>query len=254
MSNICDMAAPHRLLLITTFAFVATICGAQGGPPLLTDDPGTVEKGKWELNLAWINTQVRGENTNELPHFDLNHGLSDRAHFKIEVPWIFSSNGGSAINGDGGGSVGVKYRFIDGKDGRPSISTYPQLGFQLSSRSANLGLSDSASNLLLPIQIQWDLKNFSVNADAGLIVQPGTTTSWQGGVAIGKEIAGTEYLAEIHGEGNFSAHQDIWIAQLGLRRGLAKDSTLLLAFGKSFMGSNVDRLTWTSYLGVQFRF
>src|SRR6476619_320795 len=108
---------------------------AQGGPPLITDDPGTVENGKWEINVAWLNTTFSRHQENELPHFDANRGISSRAHFKIEVPWTFAELGGHEVNGDGGGSVGVKYRFLDGKNSGPSISTYPALDFGLSSRS-----------------------------------------------------------------------------------------------------------------------
>lgn len=227
---------------------------AQGGPPLITDDPGTVEKGKWELNLAWIHRSLPQSIENELPHFDMNRGISDKAHLKLEVPWVFSSSGHSSIDGDGGGSVGLKYRFIDGDGARPAISTYPQFGFSIEPRSVRLGLADSGTSVLLPIEIQWDLKGYSINEDSGLVFQPGGPPGWIEGVAFGKEIRGTEVLAEIHGQGVFATGEENWIAQLGLRRDLSEHSTLLFAFGRTVASHNSESLSWTSYFGVQLRF
>jgi hypothetical protein len=244
------MKAPLSLVVLSIGVFAS----AQGGPPLLTDDPGTVEKGKWELNMAWVYRRLPALTEIELPHFDASHGISDRAHVKIEIPWVFATDGSSSVNGDGGGSTGIKYRFVDAKGFRPAISTYPQIGFQVSSRSVRNGLSQSGTSLLLPIQIQWDFEKFSVNMDSGYIVQGGASPSWLGGVAIGRKVGVCEYLAEIHGEGVFATGESNWIAQLGYRRELSEASTLIFAFGKTIASNNSPSLSWNSYLGFQFHF
>ena len=243
-----------KVLFASVLFVIASYAFAQGGPPLLTDDPGTVEKGKWELNMAWIYRRLPGATEIELPHFDASHGISDRAHFKIEVPWVFASGGGPGVNGDGGGSTGIKYRFIDAKGFRPAISTYPQIGFQLSSRSVKNGLAEPGTSLLLPIEIQWDLDRFSVNVDSGYIVQRGANPSWLAGVAIGRKVGVCEYLAELHGEGVFASGESNWIAQLGYRQTLSEASTLIFAFGKTIASNKSDSLIWNSYLGIQFHF
>lgn len=248
------MTLSLRLTSIAGFLCLLATVQAQGGPPLLTDDPGTVENGQWEINLAWIHQKMPGATQNELPHFDANRGISDRAHFKIEVPWVFAASGGSSINGDGGGSMGIKYRFIDAKGHRPAISTYPQVGFSLSRSSIQNGLAEPGTSILIPLQVQWDLEHFSVNMDSGLIYQAGTNPAWLGGVAIGKKCGENELLAELHGEGIFATHESNWIAQLGFRRNLSEQSTLLFAFGKTISASNSDRLSWTSYLGIQLHY
>jgi hypothetical protein len=252
-SKISSILMKKLSLLFGAFCLIG-VAKAQGGPPLLTDDPGTVEKGKWELNLAWINRQMPGATENELPHFDANRGISDRAHLKIEVPWVFAASGGNTINGDGGGSVGIKYRFIDAEGHRPSVSTYPQLGFSLSRRSTQVGISEPGTSLLMPIQVQWDFERFSLNMDSGLVVQAGTNPGWLGGIAVGRKVRNVELLAELHGEGIFATHESNWIAQLGLRREFNEQATLLFAFGRTISASNSDRLGWTSYLGIQLHF
>jgi len=247
---LCSQLIRMGVILLIALAGCA-ICLAQGGPPLITDDPGTVPNGKWEINVAWINTSFAHSTDNEVPHFDANRGISDKAHFKIEIPWIIHHEGGEEISGDGGGSVGVKYRFIDGKGSRPSVSTYPQIGFSLSPRSVRLGVAEGGTSLLMPLQIEWDHPRLNVNADMGVVMQAGSSPGWIGGVAVGHERRGTEMLAEIHGEGVWQTGESNWIAQLGFRRDIGKQ-TLLFAFGKTIAKHNSDRVDWTSYLGLQF--
>jgi len=227
---------------------------AQGGPPLLTDDPGTVEKGKWEINIAWIHRILPGRTEIELPHFDANRGISDRAHFKIEIPWVFANQNGQSISGDGGGSIGVKWRFLEAKGTRPAVSTYPQLGFSLAPRSVRLGLSEGGTSLLLPLQAQWDFPGFSINTDAGLILQANAGTGWLGGIAIGRKAGTSEFLAELHGEGILPTGESNWIAELGLRHDFGEPATLLFAFGRTVSASRSERLSWTSYLGIQLHY
>jgi hypothetical protein len=42
-----------RWFLVMAFCLSAIAAGmAQGGPPMRTDDPGTLGKGNWEINIA----------------------------------------------------------------------------------------------------------------------------------------------------------------------------------------------------------
>lgn len=232
----------------------ATMAPAQGGPPLLTDDPGTVSPGKWEINLAWVHRRLPGRIENELPHLDAAHGFTRNAQFKLEVPWVFAAEDGRTMNGDGGFSTGVKWRFFEGKGSLPAISTYPQVGFSLEPRSVRLGLAEGGTSLLLPIEMQWASSGFDLNADAGVFYQAGAAPGWLGGVAVGRELWGVEWLAEIHGEGVASTGESNWVEQLGFRRDLGKSATLLFALGRTFAENRSDALSWTSYVGIQLRY
>src|SRR5436190_8802827 len=61
---------------------------AQGGPPLLTDDPGTPGNGNSELNLAFTLERFRHESLYEAPLLDFNYGVGERIQLKIELPWL----------------------------------------------------------------------------------------------------------------------------------------------------------------------
>lgn len=56
---------PRWFLVITLLSSIATVCAAQGGPPMRTDDPGTPGPGNWELNFAATADRRSGERVYE---------------------------------------------------------------------------------------------------------------------------------------------------------------------------------------------
>jgi len=48
------MRKPLPIVLLLVLAAIAPLARAQGGPPFITDDPGTVANRHWEINLGWI--------------------------------------------------------------------------------------------------------------------------------------------------------------------------------------------------------
>src|SRR3954454_19296239 len=61
---------------------------AQGGPPLITDDPGTPGDGKWEIELSFTAEKTHRKTTYEAPLLDFNYGWGDRIQLKYEVPLL----------------------------------------------------------------------------------------------------------------------------------------------------------------------
>ena len=48
---------------------------AQGGPPLLTDDPGTPGNRNWEINVAYTQDRRPDSNQYDVPILDINYGV-----------------------------------------------------------------------------------------------------------------------------------------------------------------------------------
>lgn len=65
---------------------------------------------------------------------------------------------------------------------------------------------------------------------------------------------GTQYLAELFGEGVLESGESNWLAQVGLRRELSERATLLFAFGRTLWEHNSERQIWISYLGIQLHY
>ena len=66
-------------------AAVARVAFGQGGPPMITDDPGTPGNGKWENNLASIFEHRPNETSIDVPAIDLNYGwaITFSSHYKL---------------------------------------------------------------------------------------------------------------------------------------------------------------------------
>src|SRR6476660_1209307 len=68
---------------------------AQGGPPMLTDDPETPGASVWEINMAYTEQRTSQDRVRSFPHVDFNYGLGEHIQLKYETGWVFadSSNG-----------------------------------------------------------------------------------------------------------------------------------------------------------------
>jgi len=74
---------------------------AQGGPPLITDDPGTPGDGKWEINVAFEAEKRGTQRSYAIPLLDINYGLGDRIQLKYEkFPGLSWTNAASTPGRD----------------------------------------------------------------------------------------------------------------------------------------------------------
>src|SRR5262249_57920992 len=83
---------------------------AQGGPPLITDDPDTPGPRHWEINLSMFRERTSHERVTEEPRLDLNYGVGRRIQLKLEAPWIGMTTANGRANGLGDATAGVKWR------------------------------------------------------------------------------------------------------------------------------------------------
>ncbi len=70
--------------LAAIFLFGATAL-AQGGPPLMTDDPGTPGDSHWEINAAGEWSSNQEVSILLLPIFDINYGWGDRIQLNLNT-------------------------------------------------------------------------------------------------------------------------------------------------------------------------
>jgi hypothetical protein len=231
----------------------ATALG-QGGPPLLTDDTGTPGDGVWEANVASSMERVSGETLWELPLLDVNYGVGERTQLKAEIPWLVLDEEDEANrSGLGNAVIGVKWRFLDEDQVGLSVSTYPQVEFNTSESFERHGLVEDGTAILLPLEIQKDLGIFGVNGEVGLESREGEASTWDWGLAIGKDVTeGLELLAELHGETELDFDEGEVVYNFGLRQALGDHQTLLFSIGRGLRDQDEPELM--AYLGVQFVF
>jgi hypothetical protein len=245
----------HLVLFAACHLYAATAL-ASGGPPMLTDDPGTPGDGHWELNVAGLSSRSSQGTIYQLPLLDMNYGWGERLQLKFEAPWLWQRSDAGMQNAAGKALLGVKWRFLDQGEQGWQVSTYPQTEFGLSSHSAHLGLSAPGTNYLLPLEVVYGFDGFDLNIEAGRwLRQDAAQDSWIGGIVVTHEVRkGVELLAEIHHEQAVHQSQSELILNFGARYDLSEETTLLLALGHDVRNTLNPPQQWMSYVGLQFHF
>jgi len=245
------------------FLCIAVLAGAlgrahaQGGPPMITDDPGTPGDGHWEINLAWTDTRAPGSTELGLPFLDANYGVGDRLQLNYQGSWnVLRESGEPAVAGLSDSAVAVKWRFYDAGEQGWQASLFPRVTFLTpGSHSDRRGLADPHTTFLLPFEVLKDLGFLSVDADFGRMFSAAREDEgWMGGLCVGREIAkGFELDAEVHATTTERVNRSEITANLGARIDLSAHTTLLLALGRDLRDTIAPRSSLLTYAGIQLR-
>jgi hypothetical protein len=234
------------ILLLT----VASAGHAQGGPPYLTDDPGTPGPKRWEINLALTLDRRQAEYLLQAPDIDINYGVGNRIQLKYETAWsIAGVSGESKKSALGNSHFGIKWRFLARESAPLDVSTYPQFDFNPIS-SEEFGLLDRGSELLLPVEIARSFGHLDVDAEIGYKVAFGEPDSFIYGVIAAHSIGRVTAGAEIHGVASDDPSDDELVFNVGVVVELTRHHNLLASMGRSLRGSSAEP-DLLAYLGVQ---
>ncbi|MEP7211996.1 MAG: hypothetical protein ABI791_02915 [Acidobacteriota bacterium] len=235
--------------------FVPAALYAQGGPPMITDDTGTVPKGQWEINTAFtFETGADGDSFG-VPLLDINYGISKNSQIKVEIPWlVLGRNGERRISGLGNTNIGVRYRFRDETEHkRVALSIYPQIEFNNPTSSVRRGVVDKGPEFLMPLQWETHVGKYGVNGDVGYRFKRGSDEVIYG-VVVGRELTDSfQLLGEIHGTSPTHGFRESEVVyNIGSRVKLANHFTLLLSAGSSLWRGHDPR--FIAYAGLQTTF
>lgn len=241
---------PLRFAVACIGIFGVSDALAEGGPPLLTDDPGTPGNGNWEINFAWTSERTSNSNQDELPLIDINYGVGERAQLKFEMPWVAQS--GRADNGFGNALIGIKWRFLDQGEGGWQMSTYPQIEFAPPALH-HAESTESGVSYLLPIEIERDFGSFDAGFEVGhTFASSRDEEGWIAGIDVGRKVSErVEILGEVHDETADGTDAHELILNVGARGRLSEHLTLLLSLGGDIDNTIGPRNRWISYLGLQ---
>ena len=244
------LLSSSRALLV--LCLLATYAQAQGGPPLLTDDPGTPGNQNWEINLGMTDTDVHGRHTAEVPLLDFNYGAGDHVQLKFEVPWLLQAGNGPTHTEAGGSLTGVKYRFFDQEKRGLDVSTYPQLRLDSPGPAR---IEGRGVEFLLPIEIVRTQGKMEFDGEAGYNFRQHGLDEWVLGFAVGYQGPKKwEWLAELHTVATRDFSDREFVFQGGFRRELSEHYSVLFAIGRGLPGSTDRQPDVTGYLGLQLRF
>jgi hypothetical protein len=231
---------------------VARVALGQGGPPMITDDPGTPGNRKWENNFAITFEHRSGETTYEVPEIDLNYGVGDRIQLTLQTaPVLSKQSGHGLIGGIGGTEAAVKWRFLNEATSGVDMSMFPRIIFNVAQSSARRGLAEDGTRFQIPFEAaktfgRWHL-GFEIGARASTVGR----SEWLDGIVCGFDLAKpTMLMAEIHDESRMNFSRDVLILNFGLRHEFTETCILIVSMGHELRSPEPTALI--GYFGMQF--
>src|SRR6478672_7535799 len=233
-------------------ASVARIAFGQGGPPMITDDPGTPGNGKWENNFAIIFEHRPNEASIDLPEIDLNYGVGEHIQLTLQsAPVLLKRSGHGLIGGPGSIEAAVKWRFLDEATSGFDVSMFPRVIFNITQSSVRRGLAEDGTRFQIPFQVAKTFGRFHADAEFGPLASTLGRSEWIYGIVGGVELAKTTMLmTELHGTSRMNFTRDILTVNVGLRHQLTEARILIASIGHELRDHDQAR-SFIGYLGVQ---
>lgn len=249
-------ADSHRQLIVFTIAICALAAGnarAQGGPPMITDDPGTPGNGRFEINIAATLERRPHEQSWGLLALDINYGLGDRIQLTLQTSLVvLTRSDRGAIGGLGSTEAALKWRFLDEDTNGFSVSTFPRVIFNVVQSSVRRGLADDGTRMQFPVQVARKLGIVDVDLEFGPRLSSVGRSEWLYGVVGGIDVTKTaELMAELHGTSRISFDQDVLTVNFGIRQKLTDHAILIASLGHEVRTPADQPLAFIGYCGVQ---
>ena len=253
-------------LAITTVAF------AQGGPPVITDDPGTPGNRHWEINFGWIADHNPGQAYYQLPDIDMNYGWGDRIQLKYELPLAAATDQNNTTRaGLGESLLGIKWRpyeFHRAGETKSdenmlfSLGTYPQASINNPTSAVRRGIVENGPQYYLPVEFtaKWGPIDFAseVGRWFGNQLIP---SRWGRGLIAGHEFSQRfelygelYYLQDANRIVNVPKQRELTL-DVGGRQTLDRGGHLRLLFmggrGIQAVTRENSEPSWIAYVGLQ---
>jgi hypothetical protein len=250
----------HSVLAATSFCVALANGGlavhdvrAQGGPPMITDDPGTPGNGHFEINIAATLARLPHEQSWGLPALDLNYGLGERIQLTLQTSLVvLKRRDQGAIGGLGQAEAAVKWRFLDEDTNGFSVSTFPRIIFNVLQSSVRRGLADDGTRVQFPVQIARKFGAVDFDFEFGPRLGTIGRSEWLYGIVGGTEVTKTtELMAELHGTSRTNFTRDLLTVNVGIRQKLSDWCTLIASVGHDVRSPDDEPLALIAYCGAQ---
>ena len=243
----------RQLAIAMLFATLTRVAFGQGGPPMITDDPGTPGSGKWENNFAIAFEYRPGETAYDVPAIDLNYGAGDHIQLTLQTaPVVLKRSGHGLIGGLGGTEAAVKWRFVDEATGGFDMSMFPRVIFNAQQSSASRGLAEGGTRFQIPFQIAKAFGRWHVDAEFGPRASTVGRSEWLYGIVGGFDVSkSTMLMAEIHDESRINLSHDVLTLNFGVRHEFTQNYILIVSMGHELRSPD-QPTALIGYFGMQF--
>jgi len=234
-------------------AAVARVAFGQGGPPMITDDPGTPGNGKWENNLAIIFEHRPNETSFDAPEIDLNYGVGEHIQLTLQnAPVLLKRSGHGLIGGLGSTEAAVKWRFLDEATSGLDMSMFPRVIFNVVQSSVRRGLAEDGTLFQIPFQAAKTFGRWRADAEFGPLASTIGRSEWLYGIVCGFDVSKpTMLMAELHGTSRMNFTRDVLTLNFGIRQTLTERCIFIGSLGHEVHTPDGDPLAFIGYIGVQ---
>jgi hypothetical protein len=264
-----------QLLLLVVPVAGAALAHAQGGPPFITDDPGTPGNRHWEINTGFIGNHNPGHSSYQLPNIDINYGWGDRIQLMFSPYLAAATDENNTTRAGLGESVfGVKWRYFEHHAAGEtksdanmnfSLGTYPQVSINNPTSAVRRGIVEPGPQYYLPAEFTAKWGPIDFNGEVGRwICNHNVPDRWGRGLIVGHEfnerleLYGEIYdLQDVNRIGTVPKQRELTL-DVGGRKTLDRKGHLRLMF---LGGRAIQAVTrqnsepdWMAYIGVQILF
>ena len=234
----------------------ASLARGQGGPPMITDDPGTPGNGHWENNLALTFEHRPNEWLLDAPGIDLNYGLGEHIQLTLQTSLaILKRSDHGAVAGIGGTEAAVKWRFLDEEKNGFDMSMFPRLIFNVAQSSVRRGLSDEGTRFQIPFQLAKKVGAVGLDFEFGPHVSSVGRSEFLYGTVAGVDISKrTAVMAEVQGTSRMNFDRQTVTLNAGFRHKLNEHCIWIASLGHEVVAPEDEQLALVGYCGVQLLF
>ena len=247
------MKRKSLFIALAVCAFATHEARAQGGPPMITDDPGTPGDKKWEINIALAFDHRSGETAVDFPAIDLNYGVGENIQLTLQTAPVFlKREGHGLIGGLGGTEAAVKWRFLDQQKNGDGfdMSMFPRVIFNVVSSSPRRGLSQEGARFQIPLQMAKAFGPWHANVEFGPHISSVGRSEWLYGVVAGLDASKrTLLMAELHGTSRMNFTREVLTANVGVHHEFSETRILIVSLGREIRSP--DPLATIGYFGMQ---
>jgi len=217
-----------------------------GGPPMLTDDPATLDKRTFEINTS-VNSQITKQVQLAVPYVDANYGINNNIQLKIEAPYQITFDEQKHSNGRFIDPLfGVKCHFIHEEKYFLSASTYPQFT-----------ISGTQKGFLVPLLLAKTIGRFTFGEEVGyLFVEKDSSSLLNGNLISYKASKKLELMGEFFWQKSYHPTMTtIGFMNYGCRYTFNKTFTFIGSIGTQVITpANQERQYFFSFIGIQSDF
>jgi len=233
-------------------AAVARVAFGQGGPPMITDDPGTPGNGKWENNFAIIFEHRPNETSIDVPEIDLNYGVGEHIQLTLQTaPVLLKRSGHGLIGGLGETEAAVKWRFFDEATSGFDVSMFPRVIFNVAHSSFRRGLADDGTRFQLPFQAAKTFGRLHLDGEFGPRASTVGRSEWLYGIVGGFDVSkSTMLMVELHDESRMNFSRDVLTLNFGLHHEFTETYILIVSMGHELRSPD-QPTALIGYFGMQ---